>query len=86
LHWFQNITHNPNVNIQVGGKKFEAIAQQLEPDQAELVFLDYVNKYPQGFRSLAKLVGYDIEHTIEGYREFGRQIPIIQFAVRLPIS
>ena len=81
-HWYKNISHNPFVNIQVGSKKIAAVAHQLESEQKEKIFLEYINKYPQGFRFLANLVGYEIEHTPEGYRGFARQIPMIQFVPR----
>ena len=81
-HWYQNITQTPEVSIQVGLKKMVATANFLDPDQKELIFLDYVDRYPQGFKLLANLVGYEIEHTQAGYREFARQIPMIQFTVQ----
>jgi deazaflavin-dependent oxidoreductase (nitroreductase family) len=78
-NWYKNITANPNVEIQVGRKRMKAIAKELRPDQAETIFLDYVEKFPNTFRSLANILGYNIEHTPEGYQSFGRQIPIIRF-------
>ena len=77
--WYKNIIHNPKVKIQVGTKKFQALARRLDPDQAEKVFQDYIQRFPRGFQTLAYLIGYQIEHTEEGYRKFSRQIPIIQF-------
>ena len=80
--WYQNVTANPEVKIQVGLKRTAAVAQQLSQDQAEEIFLEYVSKNPQVFRSLAKMIGYEIEHTEAGYRAFGREIPIIRISPR----
>lgn len=65
-------------------KKYNATAYQLGPDESEKAFLEYVEKYPRVFRSLANLIGYEIDHTPEGYREFARQIPIIKFTMNDP--
>jgi len=82
--WYQNISLNPDVELQVGMEKYRATAYHLDLDESEKVFLDYVNKFPRVFRSLANLIGYEIDHTPEGYREFARQIPIIKFAIKDP--
>ena len=79
--WYRNVIANPDVNIQVGFKRMKAIAHQLDPDQAEPVFLEYVDQYPQSIRFLTMSPGYELEHTTEGYKAFSRQIPIIQLTV-----
>ncbi|MGB2963376.1 MAG: nitroreductase family deazaflavin-dependent oxidoreductase [Anaerolineales bacterium] len=79
-HWYQNIHQEPRVKIQVGSNQIEAIATQLDPDETELVFFSYAQKHPQALRGLANLLGYEISHTPEGYRSFGREIPVIQFS------
>ena len=58
-----------------------AIAKRLEPDEAEIVFFGYTQRNPQVIRLLAKMIGYDVSHTPEGYRAFGRVIPVISFYV-----
>jgi deazaflavin-dependent oxidoreductase (nitroreductase family) len=80
--WFQNIQLEPRVTIQVGSKHMTALAQQLKPDQAEIVFLVYTQRNPQVVRMLAKMIGYNVPHTPEGYRAFGRVIPVISFTVQ----
>ena len=57
----------------------EAIEKQLNPDEAETIFVSYAQKHPQAIRWLANLLGYEISHTPEGYRAFGPEIPVIQF-------
>jgi len=79
-HWYQNIKQDPRVKIQIGPNRMEATAQQLDPDEAENIFFAYTQKYPQSIRLLAKTLGYDIVHTAEGYRSFGREIPLICFS------
>ena len=81
-HWYQNIKQDPRVRIQVGSNCMAADSQRLEPDEAENIFLSYTQNNPQSIRGLAKLLGYDIVHTAEGYRAFSREIPLIRFTPR----
>jgi len=79
-HWYQNIKANPAVKIQVGHQSFTANAEQLNPQFAGELMLDYAQKYPRAIRGLCKMVGYDIEHTPEGYIAFGQEIPVFCFS------
>ena len=78
--WYQNIIHNPAAVIQVENKKMTAIAKQLNPEEASQVILDYSQKYPKNLKNLEAMLGYEIEHTPEGYLAFGREIPVICFS------
>jgi deazaflavin-dependent oxidoreductase (nitroreductase family) len=78
-HWYQNILANPDVTIQIGRKRFQALAEQLGPGQASQTLVDYWKKHPGSLAALGKFMGYKIELSEEGVREFGQRIPIIQF-------
>ncbi len=79
--WYQNITKDPRVEIQVGWKKFSAAAERLGPDQASQVILAYTKEFPGNLKALASILGYEIEHTEAGYLAFGRQIPVIRISI-----
>ena len=79
--WYKNISKNPEVYIQLGWKSFPAKAERLVSEEASQIILDYTKEYPGNLKALASLVGYEIEHTEEGYRDFGRQIPVIRFSI-----
>jgi deazaflavin-dependent oxidoreductase (nitroreductase family) len=81
-HWYQNIKQDPRVTIQVGSNRMAADAQRLEPDEAEDIFLAYTQANPQSIRWLAKMMGYQITHTPEGYRNFALELPLIKFTIR----
>ncbi len=76
-HWYQNLKQDPRVTIQIGSNRMEATARQLDPDEAEGIFLAYTQNYPRSIHLLAKMLKYDIVHTSEGYQAFGREIPLI---------
>ncbi len=81
-HWYQNIKANPDVTIQVGNKRMKALAEQLDPEAASLLILEYSRKYPKALKALGKMIGYEIEHSPEGYLAFGREIPVFRFVTR----
>ena len=77
--WYKNIQIEPKVAIQVGAKKISAIAEQLGKEQAGLAIVDYAERFPGNLKTLARILGYEIEHTPAGYRNFGEKIPVIEF-------
>ena len=80
--WYQNLLHQPRVQIQVGTKKMPVLAVQLDPVTAGEAIVAYAEKYPANLKFLSRLIGYELEHTPTGYRSFGEQIPVIQFSPR----
>ncbi len=79
-HWYQNIKENPETKIQVGYKVMMVEAEQLDPSEASQLMLGYATKYPKNLQILGDLLGYEIEHTPEGYLAFGSEIPVIRFS------
>ena len=82
--WYQNIINDPAVTIQIGTKKMAAIASQLDPEEASQLILAYTQKYPKNLKALGGILGYEVEHTTEGYLAFGREIPVICFSTSQP--
>ena len=77
--WYQNISKNPDVMIQVGSKKFLAQAEILPSDEAREVFLEYTHDHPNAIKNLARLVGYEIGDTEEEIMAFLALIPVVVF-------
>jgi len=75
--WFQNIRKNPLVEVIVGRRRFSALAQRLPRDDAEKEILDYARRHPTAIRQLGRLIGYQLEHTPEGYRALVGVMPIV---------
>ena len=44
--------------------------------------LEYAQNYPKAIKTLSNMIGYEIDHTTEGYLEFGRQIPVLCLSTR----
>ncbi len=79
--WYQNIRGNSKAEIQIGKDRFSAQAQQLAPSQGADILQLYSKNKPGNLETLNKILGYEIEFSPEGIREFGRQIPVIQFSI-----
>jgi len=75
--WLRNIRKTPQVSCQVGGRRFQARAEQLSPEQGEQQIMDYAHRHPTAIRALVRLIGYRIEGTEEDYRQLGRVLPVV---------
>jgi deazaflavin-dependent oxidoreductase (nitroreductase family) len=72
--WVKNIKANPNVRIQVGNREINMLAEQLTPDQGELIILDYAQRHPSAMTSLARYMGYQLDGSEADFRELGRRL------------
>jgi deazaflavin-dependent oxidoreductase (nitroreductase family) len=76
--WYKNLKKNPRVVVDVGLRKFNAIAQQLESDDAEKLLLSYSQRHPLAFRELARLmIGSEGENVAETCHTVAQEIPLI---------
>jgi deazaflavin-dependent oxidoreductase (nitroreductase family) len=77
--WYRNIQKSPQVIIQVGRKRMEAVAERLSQEGAESEILDYARRYPRLLRALSRLMGYQVEDSEEDYRALARLVPVVAF-------
>jgi len=76
--WFMNIQKNPEVVVNAGGRKFEALAFQLTSVDAEPVISKYAYQHPKGFQVLSKRVlGVDLGVTKKSFEELAAFLPVI---------
>lgn len=76
--WYKNLKKNPRVVVEVGLRKFEATAQQLESDEAEKLLLDYAQRHPLAFQELARLMSSSVgENVAETCHTVAQDIPLI---------
>ncbi len=76
--WFMNIQKNPEVVVNVGGTRFEAVAFQITSEEAENVISKYANKYPKAFRILSKrILGADLGATKTSCQRLAAHLPVI---------
>ncbi|MBI4228854.1 MAG: nitroreductase family deazaflavin-dependent oxidoreductase [Deltaproteobacteria bacterium] len=76
--WFMNIQKNPEVVVNVGGKKFEALAFQLTSVDAERVISKYAYQHRKAFQVLSKrILGVDLGVTKKSFEELAASLPVI---------
>lgn len=81
--WLRNIEKTPNVLVDAGSRRFEAIAARLTVEQAERAVRDYARRHPLAFRKLAgAMIGHRMTGTDADYEEFARSIPMVALRLR----
>jgi deazaflavin-dependent oxidoreductase (nitroreductase family) len=76
--WYRNVMKKPQVIVQSGRKlRFDALAERLSSEDAELELLDYARRHPAALHELARFMGYRMENTETDIRALGRIIPIL---------
>jgi deazaflavin-dependent oxidoreductase (nitroreductase family) len=77
--WFRNITKTPNVHVQIGSRRFSAIAERLPEVEALRIFKAYHDRYPNAIKNLSKMVGYEIGESEAEMLDFMRLLPVVAF-------
>ena len=75
--WYRNVVKAPQVLVHSSGRQLEAVAERLSDEQAGDELLTYARRYPRAIKSLAGIMGYEVDGTDEGYRALGRELPIV---------
>ncbi|HEY57505.1 MAG TPA: nitroreductase family deazaflavin-dependent oxidoreductase [Anaerolineae bacterium] len=81
-HWFRNILAHPEVEIQVGWRRYRAVAEVLDPEQAAEILQAYAQKHPIAFRELARLIGILVPQDEEAFRRLAQAMPVVAFRVQ----
>lgn len=77
--WFQNVTADPSIFIQVGNKRSPALSERISPEGAAQELVDYSCRHPMAFRELVRFMGYRIGGTEADIRALGRIVPMFLF-------
>jgi deazaflavin-dependent oxidoreductase (nitroreductase family) len=80
--WYRNILKTPQVEAQVGRRRFRGRAERVTLDQAAELFSRYGRRHPRALQTLAGVMGYRIEADDESYRALGRAVPVVGIRVQ----
>lgn len=81
--WYQNILKTPQVTIQVGNRKMEAVAEPLTPEASGEAMVRYARAHPTAARNLAKVLGLEVDGSEESYRRVAQEhIPFVALHVK----
>ena len=82
--WYQNITKEPRVRIQVGRQWMRAYAETLSSKQATTEILDYAARYPKTFRILAeKLLGVQVGESQEDIARLAEGFNVVRIGMKM---
>ena len=77
--WLKNVEKTPEVVINVGRRRFHALAMRLSTEEAELKLLDYARRYPVAIRVLPRMMGYKVDGTEADFRALARMGIVVAF-------
>ncbi len=78
VDWLRNIQQNPNVVVQSGARRLEAVAERLPLDVAADELRSYAARYPRAFRILTKrLLGQELDGSAESCRRLAADVPVV---------
>jgi deazaflavin-dependent oxidoreductase (nitroreductase family) len=78
--WYQNVSQNPQVIIQVGTERLQMVAEPLTAEQSGEAMVDYARRYPAAARALTRFIGYQVDGSESAYRQLGQiRIPFVRF-------
>jgi deazaflavin-dependent oxidoreductase (nitroreductase family) len=81
--WFRNILVNPNVLVESGGQRWEAVAEQLPVARAADELCDYARRHPYAVRALSRLmIGETLSTSAEDCRRLAERVPIVALRAR----
>ena len=83
--WYRNLLAQPNVSIQVGRRKLAVRAEQLTPEEAGQVMVDFAKRYPNEAK-FASMIGYEVDGSDEDYRHMGEMMTLMAFLPRQEYS
>jgi deazaflavin-dependent oxidoreductase (nitroreductase family) len=79
--WYKNILKRPRIKAQVGGRRFDAIAERLSQERALAEFQDYTRRYPNALKYLGRLLGLQIKGTEEELVSLSQILPVMAIKV-----
>ncbi|MFH8405883.1 nitroreductase family deazaflavin-dependent oxidoreductase [Streptomyces sp. NPDC018019] len=76
--WYRNLQAQPRATIQVGRRRCAVIAHFLSAEEGGRIMARYAPKHPKAARSLTAYMGFEVDGTLEGYRQAGEHIPFVR--------
>lgn len=80
--WLKNLRARPDAEIEAGGRRRAVRARVLERPAAEDEMLDYARRHPGSVRSVARLVGLELDGSEADLRAFANEIRLVAFEPR----
>lgn len=81
--WYRNVTHTPDVTIQVGRRTIPATAVPLTDDEGAETFVRYATKHRWAAKYLLpRVLGFSVDGSEADFRAVGQRLPFVRFVPR----
>ncbi|KRQ28102.1 nitroreductase [Mycobacteroides sp. H001] len=77
--WYKNIRKTPEVTIQVGNRVHGARATTLSTEEGGDIMANYAIKRPRLAKRLSRVMGFEVDGSVDDYRAVGCAIPFVRF-------
>jgi deazaflavin-dependent oxidoreductase (nitroreductase family) len=81
--WYRNVQHDPQVILQIGGRRSRAVARPTAPEESGRALAAYPPRHPRTARRLMGICGIETDGTEEDYYLVGRHL--IPFVELVPV-
>ena len=82
--WYQNLTAEPALTIQIGNHRWTPHQRFLETDEAARRFAGYETEHPRTARRLLRSMGNSYDGTDKGRLDLMQRMPMVAFSARTP--
>ncbi len=80
--WYKNVIKTPQINAQVGGRRFNGVVERLSQEKALAEFQDYHRRNPNALKYLGRmLLGIQITGTEEELLKLSQILPVLAIKV-----
>ena len=81
--WFRDIAVAPEVTVHHRGRRYDAVAERLSPEEGGQAMARYATRHPRLAKRLMRVRGLTADGTLGGYAAAGRDhIPFVRLLVR----
>jgi len=81
--WYQNLRKNPDIAINVGGKKLQVHTEDIPLSQAIDILEEYTHRYPLAFKELTRLfLKEELQPGRESSLRLAEIMPMVAFRPR----
>jgi deazaflavin-dependent oxidoreductase (nitroreductase family) len=76
--WYKNLRHNPHVNVQVGRRKFAAVAETAPDEEAAEFMMNASHRHPSMDKVWNRWSDKPVDGTLESYVHAARWFPSVR--------
>ena len=80
--WYKNLMQTPQVNIQVGQKKMDVLAERLPANEGFKILENYAEAHPKALRELSRLMGISYDGSKKDLEKMANILPVFALHIQ----